>query len=183
MSDWRIDASEKVYRSQWLDVTVDKLSTEDQAKTDYVYTSRPGGGGMVVIPYFDEAESFLLVRQYRHPIRKYVWQFPGGGKEEGQTYEQAAKAELLQETGYEAGEVIDLGGYYPDVGVSSDEGRIFAAINPKMKFDSPKKDPLERIEIKEISLSDFSEMINDGSIRDGWTLGAYSLFKLWQEKK
>lgn len=183
MTDWKIDKSEKVFDSKWLSLTVDKLSTDDGASTDYVYTSRPGGGGLVVIPYFEQTESFLLVKQYRHPIRKDVWQFPGGGNEEGELYEDAAKNELLQETGYETQEMVELGIFYPDVGLSSDEGRIFLAVNPTMKFDSPKNDPLERIEIKETSLSDFKDMVNDGSIRDGWTLGAYSLFKLWQEKK
>ena len=182
MTNWKTDIKKLVYSDAWAKLYVDKISSSSGAKTDYVYLSRTTVG-VSIVPYFEKSQSVLLVRQYRHPIGKAIWQFPAGGKEAGESFSQTAKKELLDETGYEVSSLVDLGKYYPDAGISSDEGRVFVALNPKKKFDKAKKDPLEKIDIKEVNLATLEKMIKSGRIRDGWTLGAYSLFKLWTETK
>jgi len=182
MDKWKIDKRKTVYSDDWVKLHVDKIASSTGAKTDYVYIERTGTG-MAIVPYFEKSESVLLVKQYRHPLRKSIWQFPGGGKEKNKSFTQTAKLELLDETGYEVGALIDLGKYYPDPGISSDQGRIFLALNPTKKYDKPKVDPLEKIEIKGVKLTTLDNIIKSGWIRDGWTLGAYSLFKIWLQKK
>ena len=50
----------------------------------------------------------LLIRQFRPPVNGYVIEFPAGLNDKGDTLEEAAKRELLEETGYSAREMIFL---------------------------------------------------------------------------
>ena len=50
----------------------------------------------------DEEERILLVRQYRLPAQQYLWELPAGRVDPGETPLQAAKRELMEETGYRA---------------------------------------------------------------------------------
>ena len=53
----------------------------------------------------DEKKRVLLVRQYRLPAEKYLWELPAGRLDPGEKPLQAAKRELKEETGYRAQEV------------------------------------------------------------------------------
>ena len=65
------------------------------------------GGIVAVVPVTDEGE-MLLIRQFRPPVNNYVVEFPAGLNDRGEAPEKAAMRELLEETGYEAKEMIFL---------------------------------------------------------------------------
>jgi ADP-ribose pyrophosphatase len=58
----------------------------------------------------------LIVRQYRPAVERYTLEFPSGLVDPGETPAETARRELLEETGYEAAEVEDLGPMLPDTG-------------------------------------------------------------------
>jgi 8-oxo-dGTP pyrophosphatase MutT (NUDIX family) len=59
--------------------------------------------GAVAVLAIDDQERVLLIRQYRHPVRQYLWEIPAGLLDiPGEDRLTAAKRELLEETGYEA---------------------------------------------------------------------------------
>jgi ADP-ribose pyrophosphatase len=62
------------------------------------------------------AREILLVRQFRPVVRRETLELPSGHVEPRESPEDAARRELLEETGYVAGEVELLGSLTPDVG-------------------------------------------------------------------
>ncbi len=64
-------------------------------------------GIVAVVPVTDEGE-VVLIRQYRPPVDGYVIEFPAGLNDKGERIEEAASRELIEETGYEAKEMIFL---------------------------------------------------------------------------
>lgn len=64
-------------------------------------------GIVAVVPVTDKGE-MILIRQYRPPVDNYVVEFPAGLNDRDERIEEAASRELLEETGYEAKEMIFL---------------------------------------------------------------------------
>lgn len=64
-------------------------------------------GIVVIVPITDDKQ-FLLTKQFRPPINGYVIEFPAGLNDKGGLLEDAARRELLEETGYAAKELIFL---------------------------------------------------------------------------
>src|SRR5574339_75669 len=56
----------------------------------------------------------LMVRQYRHGVKKSIWELPGGMVEAGESPLEAARRELMEETGFAGGSFIETGHAYPN---------------------------------------------------------------------
>ena len=64
-------------------------------------------GIVAVVPFTDEGEA-ILIRQFRPPVNNHVIEFPAGLNDRGESAVDAARRELLEETGYEAKEMMFL---------------------------------------------------------------------------
>ena len=124
-------------------------------------------GCVVIIPR-TKAGKYVLVRQYRFPLEKHLWEFPAGGKEPGETFPHAAKRELMEEIGMRPGKLRKLLEFYPTPGVSGEKMHVFLAwdLEPAVA----QKDEDEDFELAAFSLSEIGRMIRRGEIVDGKTL-------------
>lgn len=121
---------EVVFSTKWFEIISRQIDPPDGG--DLSHQTRPAEGGtpthatsphycvsvldFVNVVAFDEAGQLLLVKQFRVPIQTVTLELPGGHVEAGLSPEEAAREELLEETGYVAGELVDLGWFYPDTG-------------------------------------------------------------------
>ena len=89
------------------------------------YVDHPGAVAIIAL---DEADRVLLIKQYRHPVRRELWEPPAGLLDSpGEPAQQAAARELAEETDLVAGSWHVLTDYYTTPGASNEAVRIFLA--------------------------------------------------------
>lgn len=129
MRPWKILSDTPVITDHWLGVSA-------------VRTELPNG--MVLDPYyvvhekewahicaFDEAGRVVLVRQYRYPAMIASLELPGGIIDAGEDPLEAAKRELLEETGYAASDWQEIGTMFPNPARQANRLHIFLARNAR----------------------------------------------------
>src|SRR5450631_2438924 len=83
-------------------------------------------GSAVVLPVFPDGR-ILLIRQYRHAARQYMWELVAGHREPHETFLESAPRELQEETGYTARRFTKLLDIYPSPGLLSEKMVIYLA--------------------------------------------------------
>jgi 8-oxo-dGTP pyrophosphatase MutT (NUDIX family) len=116
-------------------------------------------GIVAIVPVTGKGE-FLLVRQYRPPVNGYVIEFPAGLNDRGDTLEKAAQRELIEETGYSAGEMIFLAEGPLSSGASDEIITVFLAKGLEFK-GAGKKDETEDIEVLKIPIQEVYPMLHE----------------------
>jgi ADP-ribose pyrophosphatase len=105
----------------------------------------------------------IIAKQFRPGPEKVLYELPGGAVDAGETLEEGAKRELLEETGY-TGDLVYLGGYYLDA-YSNQFRNTFVATNCH-KVQEPSGDDHEFIEVEEMELSKFQDILSMGLLTD-----------------
>ncbi len=98
MQKWTLLDSRYIIQRPWATLRVDKLQLPNgNIKEEYYVLEYPTWVNMVALT---EQDTLLFVRQYRHGAGKVMVELPAGVVEDGEDPEEAAKRELLEETGY-----------------------------------------------------------------------------------
>lgn len=131
---------------------------------------------VVLIP-FDGDGRVTIVRQYRAPLDREIWEFPAGRLDEGESAEDAARRECEEEIGLVPHRVERLGAFYPAPGFC-DEQLIFFRVSDLRPPppDSPNKpDEDEDITTRAMSVAEVRAMLQRGEIEDLKTAYALTL--------
>ncbi len=94
-------SGEQVWRGHFLDVRRDVIAQADGHTATREYIVHPGA--VMVVPLLDDGR-LVMERQYRYPLARVLLEFPAGKLEPGEPVLACAARELLEETGYTAGE-------------------------------------------------------------------------------
>jgi len=132
------------------------------------------GESAVMLPV-DEKGRLLLVRQFRLPAGRSIWELPAGRADPGETVLAAAKRELAEETGYRARRWKKLISFYASPGFLTEKMTIFLAAGLVAGDARPMDD--ERIECRWFTPTELDAVIRAGKIIDGKTLIG---FLAWQ---
>lgn len=111
-------------------------------------------------------EKVVVIRQYRHGVQKVLCEFPGGVVEDGEDPMQGAKRELLEETGYVASKLIEVGRFYPNPALQANTLFFYLALDAE-KVDVQKLDEAEDIEVDLVSMDELIAMAKRGEFPHG----------------
>src|SRR6266481_4914487 len=93
----KILRSEQIYTGPVFGVRRDQVLEPGGLRTTREVITHPGS--VVVLPLLPDGR-ILLIRQYRHATRQYLWELVAGRMDPGETPQQAAAREMIEETGY-----------------------------------------------------------------------------------
>jgi ADP-ribose pyrophosphatase len=113
----------------------------------------------------DSQGDVILVRQYRLPAQEALLEIPAGGVDGGESVEEAAQRELQEETGYRAGRLERLTGFFVSPGYCTEMIHVFLATD--LAESTIAGDDDENITLERMSLARAIEMIEKGEIKDG----------------
>lgn len=112
----------------------------------------------------------LLIRHYRYPIGRSVWDIPGGMIEEPERPGQAAARELAEETGYGSPDIRFLMRFNPEPAFADHEISLFRADDIARLPDKPLMPDSEISRSKIFDRDEVFELINMGEITSSWTI-------------
>lgn len=137
----KILESRILYEKHGKTVVEDVLEFADGSRQEYVYFKGSGAMGVfpgaVAIAAFTEDNKMILTKQYRHPLRKLIYDLPAGGMKDRETPEKAALRELEEETGYTAEKLVWIGRFNWNPSKMSGTVEIFftKSLKPKNSFN------------------------------------------------
>jgi ADP-ribose pyrophosphatase len=122
---WPVVSSVELLRSRLVAVRSDKVLTPDNDVAERDVVLHPGA---VAVLALDDADRILMIRQYRHPVGRLLWEIPAGLRDvAGEEPWVTAPRELMEEAGYRAKDWRVLVDYYSSPGYSTERLRIFLA--------------------------------------------------------
>ena len=165
----KITQSKEVYKCKLFRVTEDK-AVDPKHKFE-IARSVVRHAGSAVMMAMDDKNRILLVRQYRLPAGKSLWELPAGKIDDGEKPLGAAKRELVEETGYQAKKWRKLAAFWVSPGFVQEKMNLFLATELTAGKATPMDD--ERIEARWFKRKEVHQMIRTGRIEDAKTIIGY----------
>lgn len=123
----RVTESQTHYRGKILDIVCDEIELDGQLLRRE-YMTHDDAVAVLPVRGGERGEEVLLIRQYRHPIRRIMWEIPAGLLDiEGESAQEAARRELYEEADLVGGELTQLVQLYATPGCSTELYTIYAA--------------------------------------------------------
>ena len=162
-------STERVH-DRWIGLRVDKLRYA--SGREVIHDVVEHGGGVTLLP-IDSQGNVLFVRQYRHAIGRDLLELPAGTLDEGEDHETCAQRELQEETGYRAGKIERIGGFFSAPGYCTEYLPTYLCTDlseSKLEGDE------EQIDVVRVPFDDALRMGSAGELEDAKSLAALLLY-------
>jgi 8-oxo-dGTP pyrophosphatase MutT (NUDIX family) len=166
--EWTVHGARSLYDSPWVGLDLVDVEVPDGARFEHhvVRSPRPAVGCVV----HDAVRGVLLLWRHRFITDTWGWEIPAGGVDLGESFEQAAARECLEETGWRPGSLTRLHGYHPSNGLSDQRFELFAAAGAT--HVGPPTDPGESSRVEWVPAVEVRELVRRGEVQDGLSLTA-----------
>ena len=164
-------STREIYHGKILSLRLDKVrSTSSGRETEREIVEH--SQAVAIVPV-DNNGNVILVRQFRKAAERELLEIPAGSIEEFEKPEIAARRELHEETGFTAGRLLPLGGFWNSPGFCTEYMYAFLALDLKVGQAEPDDD--EAIEIESVSLGEIPDMIKAGKFQDAKSISCLLL--------
>jgi ADP-ribose pyrophosphatase len=168
MDGLKVIKSQKLYAGKVFDLIVDEVEYPSGNRGVREVAEHPGGA--VVMPMLG-ANRVLLVKQFRYPMKKLVYELPAGKLGPGEDPAHCAARELEEETGYVAGSLRKLTAIFTSPGFCTEVLHIFLGTGLRKSDRGQHLEEGElHLTVEEVDIDDALGMIKSGSIVDAKTI-------------
>jgi 8-oxo-dGTP pyrophosphatase MutT (NUDIX family) len=174
INPWKTISQQTAYENAW--IKVEHHEVVNPAGNPGIYGKVHLKNIAISIVPIDSEGFTYLVGQYRYTLNSYSWEVPEGGCsiESGESTLEAAKRELLEETGLVASQWTQLGEVYLSNSVSDEKAVMYVAKNLSQQQACPEE--TEQLKIRRMPLKEAVEMAKNGEITDA--LSVLTLLKI-----
>lgn len=166
--DFKVVKQERLYNGKVFNLIVDQIEYASGNRAIREVAEHPGGA--VVLAMFPD-ERIILVKQFRYPLRKFLYELPAGKLSPNEDPAICAARELAEETGYRAALVKRLAAIYTSPGFCTEQLHIFLATNLSRTSEGQNLEEGEQsLTVEIVPLSRAIEMVEREEIVDGKTI-------------
>jgi ADP-ribose pyrophosphatase len=154
-------SSRIAWSSPWYHIRQDEIITPDGRPALYNVVEK--AAAVWIVPVLTDGR-LVLIKNYRYTVDDWCWEIPAGSVKPGQSLAEAARAELREEIGGIAQELIPINHFYTANGISNEVGHIFLATG--VTLGPPDHEATEVMEIHPTPLAEALHLARTLQMRD-----------------
>ena len=154
-----------IYKGKIIDLSVETVTLPNGATADLEVITHPGAAA--VVPMKDD-RTVVMIRQYRHAVRSFIYEIPAGKLHPGEDPGDCAAREVEEETGYKVGRLEPILSFLTTPGFTNEIIHIF--VGSELSPGTQNLGTDEVLEIVEMPLAQAMDRIEDGTIQDAKTI-------------
>ncbi len=162
-----------IYQSHYVNLFVDQVRFPNGVVINQHHLLDFERGAVMAIVQ-DQAGKYLMVNQCRYTTGRSEWEFPAGAMEDGEEVIQAARREILEETGYQVRDPVVLYSFNPMVGLAN---KVNHVVRCQADGSPGSYDTQEISAVAWFKEEQICAMIRSGEMKDGYCLTAFLLHK------
>lgn len=165
-------SKETMYDGKLLKVVKELVRLPDGKERPREIVVHPGAVALVVV---DSQDRLIMVRQYRRAADKVLLEIPAGTREKGEDAEACARREVQEETGYKAGTVVRLGGFFSAPGFCTEFLDCYLLTD--LTESQAQGDDDENIELERLTYDEAVAAMSSGDIQDAKSIAGILMWK------
>lgn len=167
---WTVHGERTIYSSEWVGLSLVDVEIPGGERFEHHVVRMPFDASGTVV--HDPERGVLLLWRHRFITDSWGWEIPAGRVDAGETPQQAAVRETIEETGWEPGPVEHLASFHPTNGTSDQVFHAYLARSAR--HVGVPTDPGEAERIEWLSVDAVRVALRRGEMPDGLTFGALS---------
>jgi 8-oxo-dGDP phosphatase len=171
-AQWPVASSAEKYQGRIISVRVDTIRSPGGNTAEREVVTHPGAVGVVALDESGPAPRVLMIRQYRHPVGRLLWELPAGLRDvAGEPLLRTGRRELLEETGYRAARWNVLVDYFTSPGILTERLRVFLArgveLVPEPERDFVPENEEAHLLVDWVPLDEAARLVMAGELHNG----------------
>ena len=158
------------FKGKLLKVFIKKVRLPNGYEATFETIRHPGAA--LIVPFLSK-NRVIMLRQLRPVINSYIYELPAGTIDGNESPASCARREIIEETGYSAGKITQLGSIYPVPGYSTEKIVIFKAEKLKKRARLAEKDEIIKTNI--YTKTQIRRLFKSGRIVDAKTISAFAI--------